>query len=209
VGVVTNTREGSLAAGFGDQVYFPLTPKRQQPSMYLIMQTRANPHDAASEIRGTVAGIDPSVPVTRIRTLNEVVASSESASRSLTILLLAFGALAVIIGGVGVYSTIAYIVSWRTREIGIRLALGAQRWQIINSIVGQSLFMAIAGSIIGLAASAMLGRLLTSFLYEVQPVDPVTFCAVPMLMVALALVAAWLPARRAASVSPVRTLKAE
>ena len=90
--------------------------------------------------------LDPLVPVTRVRSLNEVVAASVSAPRSLAILLLSFGALALLIGGVGVYSLIAYIVSWRTREIGIRLALGAMRWEIVGAIVKQSLFLAAAGS---------------------------------------------------------------
>jgi ABC-type antimicrobial peptide transport system permease subunit len=138
-----------------------------------------------------------------------VVASSQSASRSLTVLLLAFGVLAVVIGGVGVYSLIAYIVSWRTREIGIRLALGAQRWQIMRGIVRQSLALALGGSAAGLAGAALVAQLLRGFLFGVKAVDPVTFCAVPVLMTLLALTAAWVPARRAASVDPIKTLRME
>ena len=209
VGVVSNTHEGSLAGGFGDEVYLPMTPARERPVMYVLLHTRANTQAAAAELRQTVVEMDPAVPVTRVRTLDEVVAASESAPRSLTILLLAFGGLAVVIGGVGVYSLIAYIVSWRMREIGIRLALGAQRWQIVQGVVRQSLLLALGGSALGLAAAALVAQLLRGFLFGVKAVDPVTFCAVPLLMTALALMAAWIPARRAASVDPMTTLRME
>ncbi len=209
VGVVNNTHEGSLASGFGDEVYLPMTPVRQRPTMYVLLRTRSGVQAAAAELRRTVAEIDAQVPVTRVRSLNEVVATSESAPRSLTILLLAFGGLAVVIGGVGVYSLIAYIVSWRTREIGIRLALGAQRWQIMQGIVRQSLVLALGGSAAGLAGAALVAQLLRGFLFGVKAVDPVTFCAVPVLMTLLALTAAWVPARRAASVDPIKTLRME
>jgi predicted permease len=209
VGVVNNTHEGSLASGFGDEVYLPMTADHERPTMYVLLRTRTSTLEAAGELRRTVAEIDPLVPVTRVRTLNEVMAASESAPRSLTILLLTFGGLAVVIGGVGVYSLIAYIVSWRTREIGIRLALGAQRWQIVQGVVRQSLMLALGGSALGLAAAALVAQLLRNFLFGVRAVDPVTFCAVPLLMTGLALMAAWIPARRAASVDPMTTLRME
>jgi ABC-type antimicrobial peptide transport system permease subunit len=144
-----------------------------------------------------------------VRSLDEVVATSQTAPRVLAVLLLGFGALAVIIGGVGVYSLIAYIVSWRTREIGLRLALGAQRWQIVLAVLRQSLFLAGCGCAAGLAGAAALSRLLQSFLFEVNAIDPITFCSVPLLMLAAALLAAWLPARRAASVDPMQALRTE
>jgi predicted permease len=209
VGVVNNTHEGSLASGFGDDVYLPMTPDHEMPTMYVVLRTRASTQEAAAAMRRAVAGLDPQVPVTRVRSLNEVVASSESGSRSLTILLLTFGGLAVVIGGVGVYSLIAYIVSWRTREIGIRLALGAQRWQIVQGVVRQSLVLALGGSAAGLVVAAMVAQLMRGFLFGVNAVDPVTFCAVPVLMTLLALTAAWIPARRAASVDPMKTLRME
>ncbi|MGA8108277.1 MAG: FtsX-like permease family protein, partial [Acidobacteriaceae bacterium] len=209
VGIVNNTHEGSLASAFGDEVYLPMTPDRERPTMYLVLRTRTSLQQAAAELRQTVADVDPQVPVTRVRSLNEVIAASESAPRSLTLLLLAFGGLAVVIGGVGVYSLIAYIVSWRTREIGIRLALGAQRWQIVAGVVRQSLVLALGGSAVGLIAAALVARMMRSFLFEVRAVDPITFCAVALLMILLAIMAAWIPARRAASVDPMKTLRME
>ncbi len=209
VGVVSNTHGGSLASGFGDEVYLPMDTKGEQPVMSVLLRTRASTSEAADQLRRVVKEIDPSVPVTRVRSLNEVVAASVSAPRSLAILLLSFGALALLIGGVGVYSLIAYVVSWRTREIGIRLALGAMRWQIVGAIVKQSFLLAVGGSAVGLLVAALLMRFLRSFLFGVRVLDPVTFCAVPTVMLLLALIAAWVPARRAAAVDPMETLRNE
>ena len=209
VGVVSNTLDESLAAGFGDQVYLPMTPASERPVMYVLLRTRVPTMEAAAQLRQTVAAIDPQVPVTRVLSLNEVVAASESAPRSLTLLLVVFGGLAVIIGGVGVYSLIAYIVNWRLREFGIRLALGAQRWEIVRGVVRQSLMLALGGCGVGLIAAALLARLMRGFLFGVGVVDPLTFCSVPLLMAVLAIVAAWAPARRAARVDPIKMLRME
>ncbi len=209
VGIVSNTHEGNLAGDYGDEVYLPVTPRNESPVMYVLLRTRESTQAAAAELRRAVADVDSQVPVTRVRTLNEVVALSESASRSLTILLLTFGGLALVIGGVGVYSLIAYIVSWRTREIGIRLALGAQRWQIVTGVVRQSLILALGGCAIGLVGAGLIAQLMRGFLFGVKAVDPVTYGAAPLMMTLLALTAAWIPARRAASVDPIRTLRME
>jgi predicted permease len=209
VGVVSNTHGGSLAGGFGDEVYLPMTTTREQPVMYVLLRTRAGAAEAAADLRRLVKQVDPLVPVTRVRSLNEVVAASVAAPRSLAILLLSFGALALLIGGVGVYSLIAYVVSWRTREIGIRLALGAMRSQIVGAVVKQSLLLAVGGSVAGLVVAALLMQFLRSFLFEISVLDPLTFITVPAVMLLLALFAAWVPARRAASVDPMETLRRE
>jgi predicted permease len=209
VGVVGSTHHDSLDGAFNDEVYLPLSLAHERPVMYVAIRTQTSPADAASGLRQAVAELDPLVPVTRVRTMNEVVAASDSAPRSLTILLLGFGLLAVVIGGVGVYSLIAYLVSWRTREIGIRLALGATRSQIVGGVVRQSLALAIGGSLLGLIAAALVTRFLHSFLFEVSTLDPLTFCAVPVLMMMIALAAAWIPAGRAAAVDPVVALRSE
>jgi predicted permease len=209
VGVVRNARESGLQDGFNDEVYLPMTPTREQPVMYVLLRSHATPTETAAALRRAVAGIDSLVPVTRLRTLGEVVANSVAAPRALAMLLLGFGGLAVLIGAVGVYSLIAYIVSWRTREIGLRLALGAQRWQIVLAVVRQSLLLAGAGCAAGLIGALALSRLLRSFLFEVSTLDPITFCAVPLLMLSIALIAAWIPARRAAAVDPMQALRAD
>lgn len=209
VGVVRNAREDGLEEGFRDEVFLPLTPDRDGPVMYTILRTHVGSPETTAGLRSAVASLDSRVPVTRVRTLDDLVANSVSAPRALAILLLGFGALAIVIGAVGVYSLIAYIVSWRTREIGLRLALGAQRWQIVLAVVRQSLFLATAGCVAGLAGAVALSRLLHSFLFEVSAVDPLTFCLVPLLMAVVALVASWIPARRAAAVDPMEALRAD
>jgi predicted permease len=209
VGVVHNAREGSIAGGFGDEVFRPMTPTRQNPVMYAVMRTRTTTAETAEALRSAVAEINSLTPVSRVRTMDQVVSTSEAAPRALAVLLVGFGALAVIIGAVGVYSLIAYIVSWRTREIGLRLALGAQRWQIVMAVVRQSLLLAGAGCFAGLLGAAVFGRVLRNFLFEVGALDPITYCAVPLLMLLVALVAALVPARRAASVDPMEALRAD
>ncbi len=209
VGVVRNTREGSLSDDFADAVYLPMTPGREQPVMYALLHTHTSAAETAAELRRTVASIDSLVPVTRVRTLDDLVSTSVAAPRALAVLLLGFGSLAVVIGAVGVYSLIAYIVSWRTREIGLRLALGAQRWQIVLAVVRQSLFLAGGGCLVGLVCTLALSRMLHSFLFEVSSLDPLTFGLVPVLMAVVALVAAWVPARRAAAVDPMQALRAD
>lgn len=209
VGVVNNTHEGGLASGYGDEVYLPLTPRNEQPVLYVLVRSGGGTQETVARLRNSVAELDPAVPVTRVRTLNDIVASSQSTSRAVTLLLLAFGALALAIGSVGVYSLIAYVVSWRTREIGIRLALGAQRWQIVTSVVRQSLALSLAGCLAGMLTAAEVAQLLRGFLLDIRPVDPLTFCTVPLVMLCVAVLAAWVPARRAASVDPIKTLRLE
>ena len=209
VGIVRDARESGLEAGFRDEVYLPLTPDFDHPVMYAMLRSRTNSTEAAAELRRAVASIDSLVPVTHVRTLDDLVASSVAAPRTLAVLLLGFGGLAVVIGAVGVYSLIAYIVSWRTREIGLRLALGAQRWQIVAGVIRQSLFLAAGGCIAGLAGAVALRRVLHSFLFEISALDPLTFSLVPVLIALVALVAAWIPARRAAAVDPMEALRAD
>ena len=209
VGIVANTRESGLEGDFEDEVYLPMAPARAQAVIYVVMRSRQTPAETAAGLRRTVAAIDSLVPVTRVRAMNEVVASSVAAPRALAVLLLGFGCLAVIIGAVGVYSLIAYIVSWRTPEIGLRLALGAQRWQIVMAVVRQSLLLAGTGCAVGLLGAMALSRVLRSFLFEVSTLDPTTFAAVATLMAIVALTATWVPARRAAAVDPMVALRGE
>lgn len=209
VGVVRDTREVGLQEGFQDAVYLPMTPDTEQAVMFAVLRTHITATEAASGLRSAVAGVDSLVPVTRVRTLDDLVTTSVAAPRSLAVLLLGFGVLAVVIGAIGVYSLIAYIVSWRTREIGLRLALGAQRWQIVVGVVRQSLYLSASGCVVGLVGAIALSRVLRSFLFEVSATDPLTFGLVPLLMAMVALLAAWIPARRAAGVDPMEALRTE
>jgi predicted permease len=207
VGVVRSTRTGGLADSFDDEVYLPMTPGREGPNMYILLRTHVTPTDTAKGLRQVVGGMDAQVPVSHVRTLDQVVSGSMAAPRALAILLLAFGGLAVVIGAVGVYSLISYVVSWRNSEIGLRLALGAQRWQIELAILRQSLLLAGAGCVAGLLGTLAAGQLLRRFLFEVTAFDPVTLSGTLALMSVVAIAAAWIPARRAAAVDPMIALR--
>jgi predicted permease len=209
VGVVANAREQSLEEGSSDEVYLPMSPVLEQPVMYVLLHSHTTPAETAAALRRAVAGIDSLVPVTHVRALDQIVATSVAAPRALAVLLVGFGSLAVIIGAIGVYSLISYIVSWRTSEIGLRLALGAERWQIEMAIARQSLLLAGLGCLAGLAGALALGKVLRRFLFEVSALDPMTLFAVAVLMLLVALVAAWAPARRAAAVDPLVALRVE
>ncbi|AXC13236.1 Permease [Acidisarcina polymorpha] len=209
VGVVGGTHHASLDEDAGWEIYQPLTPRNQKPVMNILLRSRLGSADLAANLRNLVAQMNPTVPVTKVRTLQSVVTSSTANSRSLTMLLVAFGSLALLVGSIGVYSLISYTVSWRTREIGLRLAIGANRLQIVRLVLGQSVGLALAGSALGVAAASATTRLISRFLFETSPLDPLTYLLVPLLFCLVSLVAAWLPALRAAGVDPMVALRTE
>jgi predicted permease len=209
VGVVSGTHHQGLDQESGWENYMPMTPQDEKPVMDILLRSTTGPADLAASLRQLVAQQNPNVPVTRVRTLESVIVSSTAAPRSLTLLLTAFGSLAILVGGIGVYSLISYTVSWRTREIGLRLALGANRLQIAELVLKQGLALAAAGSLLGVCGAVAASRLMSRFLFETSPLDPLTYTLVPVLFCLLALVAAWAPARRAASVDPMIALREE
>jgi ABC-type antimicrobial peptide transport system permease subunit len=189
------------------ETYLPMAPRNEKPVMNILLRSNLTSTELVASLRALVAQIDPSVPVTKVRTLESVIVSSTAAPRSLTLLLTAFGGLAILVGSIGVYSLISYTVSWRTREIGLRLALGANRAQIAQLVLRQSLVLAIAGSVLGIAGAIAATRLMSRFLFETSPLDPLTYALVPVLFCLLSLIAAWVPARRAAHVDPMVALR--
>jgi predicted permease len=209
VGVVSDTHHQGLDQAAGLETYLPMAPPNEKPVMNILLRSNLSSAELALSLRTLVAQLDPTVPVTKVRTLQSVITASTAAPRSLTMLLTAFGALAIVVGSIGVYSLISYTVSWRTREIGLRLALGANRVQIAKLVLGQSLALAIAGSILGIAGAVAATRLMSSFLFETSPLDPLTYSLVPVLFCVIALLAAWAPARRAAAVDPMIALRNE
>jgi predicted permease len=209
VGVVRGTHHERLDKDSGWETYLPVTPRTEKPVMNVLLRSRVGSAELAASLRDLVLQLNPAVPVTKVRTLRSVVTSSTAAPRSLTLLLSAFGALAILVGGIGVYSLISYTVSWRTREIGLRLALGANRLQIAELVLKQSLTLAVLGSALGIAGAVAVTRLMGRFLFETSPLDPLTYSLVPLLFMVLALVASWSPARRAAAVDPMVALRNE
>jgi len=209
VGVVSDTRHQSLARDSGWETYFPMAPANEEPEMNILLRSRLGPGEIAGNLRSLVAELNPAVPVTKVRTLESVITSSTAAPRSLALLLSAFGCLAILVGSIGVYSLISYTVSWRRREIGLRLAVGANRLQIAKLVLGESLVLAVSGAILGVAGAAAATRLMSRFLFETSPLDPLTYTLVPVLFCLVALAAAWAPARRAAAVDPMVALRSE
>lgn len=209
VGVVGNTHDQSLAQGADWEVYLPLSPTNEKPVMNIVLRSNLDTGEVAGELRHMVAELDPRIPVTRVRTMDEVVVASTAAPRSLAMLLSFFAVLAIGVGTLGVYSLIAYTTGWRRREFGLRLALGANRAQISRLILRESLTLTATGAVLGLAVAYALTSLMRSFLFETSPADPLTYITVLALFAVIAVIAAWRPAYRASLVEPMEVLRSE
>jgi len=168
--------------------------------------------DAAAipgEVREQVQSVDPTLPVSGAQTLNETVSASLSERRFSMEIVALFALTALLLAGLGIYGVISYIVSERTHEIGIRIALGAGRRGILQMVLRQGLGLAIAGAAVGLVGAAVVSRLMAGLLYGVRPADPLTFAGVALLLIGVALLACYIPARRAMRVDPLVALRYE
>lgn len=153
--------------------------------------------------------MDRQIPVSNVQSMDELLSVSLAEERFDMLLLGAFAGLALILAAVGIYGVMAYTVSQRTHEIGIRIALGAQRGDVVRLVVGQGAKLALAGIIVGLAGAFALTRLMASLLFDVTPTDPLTFAAVAIVLAMVALAACYIPARRAMRVDPMTALRYE
>ena len=173
------------------------------------MRSKVVPMALSSSVRAAVREIDPQQAIAKLRPMEAIVGSSIAQPRFRTLLLGLFGALAVVLAVIGLYGVLAYTVTQRTHEIGIRMALGAQMRDVLNLVVLQGMTLALAGIAIGLLAGLALTGVLSSMLYEVKPTDPITFGSVGLLLTAAAFLACYFPARRAARVDPMEALRYE
>jgi putative ABC transport system permease protein len=178
-------------------------------SINLVVRTRSDPAQLASEIRNAVWSVDPDQPITKVRTMDKVLADTMIVPRFSTLLLAVFAGVALLLAAAGIYGVISYSVTRRTREIGVRMALGAQRRDVLRLMVGQGMKPALIGLLVGLASAYGLTRFMTALLFNVTPTDPLTFGAVAMLLLLVALAACYVPARRAAKVDPMVALRHE
>jgi predicted permease len=216
VGVVGDVRHDGLAKAAPEMLYLPLVGRGPgkaagwvPSSMGFTVRTTGEAAALARPVRDVVWSLDPDLPIANVETMEQVLAdSTASTTFAMTLLVLAAG-VALVLGAIGLYGVIAYVVSRRTREIGVRMALGAERGRVARLVVGQGLALVGVGLALGLGAAAGLTRLLGSLLFEVSPTDPPTFAAVAALLAAVCLAAAYLPARRAAAVEPVEALRSE
>jgi putative ABC transport system permease protein len=178
-------------------------------NVFLVARTSVDPLAVAGTIRSEIRQLDANVPVANIRTMEDVVSASMATPRLTGFLLGVFGAIALALAAVGIYGVLSYLVSQRTHEIGIRVAVGADRGQVLGMILRQGLLLTIGGVAIGVGAAFALTRWMESLLYQVRSADPITFAVVPVALIAVALAASFLPALRATRVSPVRALRME
>lgn len=208
VGIVHDVRHEGLEAGPQPEMY---TPDRQVPEreMNLVIRASADPAMLAATLRSVVQAVDPDQPVVNVRPMSQLLADSVAKPRFNYLLLSAFAAIALILSATGVYGVMAYAVEQRRRELGIRLALGARRKDVLKLVVGQGMRWVLAGLALGLAGALALSRVLASLLFEVRTTDPSIFIGVVALLVTMALLASYLPARRATKVDPVIALKDE
>jgi len=208
VGVIANARTQSLAQAEVPQAYLDLY---QTGAKRLAILLRGHFHTAAiaDEVREQVQSLDPTLPVYGAQTLDETVSASLSQRRFSMELVGLFALTALLLAGLGIYGVISYLVSERTHEIGIRLALGAQRRNILHIVLRHGLGLAIAGAAVGLVCALIVSRLMASLLYGVRPTDPLTFAGVAFLFIGVALVACYVPARRAMKVDPMVALRCE
>jgi putative ABC transport system permease protein len=175
--------------------------------MTLVVKTNGNPLGFAGALREAVRGIDRNLPVSDIRAMEAVAADALSQPRFVTFLLGVFAAIALALAAIGIYGTVSLLVAERTQEMGIRLALGAERSSILRMVLGQGLALTAAGLGLGLAGAVFLTRTLAGLVYGVGTLDPLTFAAVPAILCIVALLACLVPAVRAASVDPITTLR--
>jgi predicted permease len=175
----------------------------------LMAQTAGEPQLLLNAVRGAIQSLDAKLPVSDARTLNEHLGSAFMPARLAAATLVSFGLLALLLAAIGIYGVTAYSVAQRTRELGIRMALGADARAIVRLIVRQGLMLTLIGLALGLAGATLLTRLMTGMLYGVSATDPLTFGLIALLLAGVALVACWIPARRATKVDPMIALKCE
>ena len=215
VGVVRHVRHYALVREPDNlEVYVPLEQLPiwfldRRPTMTLFVRTPLEPPQLVASIRRVVSSIDPQIPVFGVLTMAGYVGQATEQPRLNMALLGAFGAVALVIATVGIYGVLSYLVGRRTQEIGIRLALGATRGDVLRLIVGHGMALAFAGIAIGLGGAWAITRLLGALLYGVSPHDPATFAAIAALVAAVAFAASYLPGRRATRVDPIIALRAE
>jgi predicted permease len=208
IGVVADMRERGLDNDPTMAVYFPAYGAALS-SLQIVMHTRGRPEDLVPAIRTVVAGVDTSVPVSAIRTLEEIVSASVATRRMTMMLLVVFAVLALVLALAGVYGVLAYSIARRTQEIGVRIALGAEHRRVLRLMVARGMRPVLAGVVVGLLAAWWLSRLMGSLLFQIQPHDPVTYLGVLAAILVVGAAACYLPARRVLRVDPAIALRAE
>ncbi len=208
VGVVADVRHSSLETQAVPEMFVPLA-QRPVRDLSIVVRTSGDPMGLARDLRQLVRGVDPAQPIASITSVGDLVAVSMARPRFNLLLLSSFAVLALLLAAVGVYGLLAFGVALRSREIGIRLALGGQARDVARLVVRQGLRLAVIGLAIGLAGSLALGRLMAPLLFEIRPIDPLAFVAAAAVLLLVAFLATYGPARRAARIDPINALRVE
>jgi putative ABC transport system permease protein len=208
VGVARNTKYRDLREAPRMTMYLPLA-QDYSSAMNLLLRTTLPPTSLIAPLRQQLAALDPALPVFNIRTLPEHIGRALYVERMQSVLLALFGSLALVLTAVGLYGVMSYTVAQRTREIGIRMALGAHKSDVLRFVLSQGMKVTLIGVAIGIAAALVLTRLVASQLYGVSGTDPLTFGAIAVLLTLVALLACFIPARRATKVDPLVALRYE
>jgi predicted permease len=208
VGVIADARTISVSAAASPQIYVSLFQKHEK---HLVVFLRGHLDTGAipDQLRRQIQSVDPTIPVFGAETLNQMVSDSLAVRRFTMEMVALFAAAALLLSGLGIYGTISYVVSERTQEIGIRLALGAHRGNISRMVLREGLRMALAGTAVGLAGALIVSRLMAGLLYGVRPTDSATFVGVAILLIGIALLASYIPARRAMRVDPMIAMRCQ
>jgi putative ABC transport system permease protein len=208
IGVVADTKHLALDGELEAMAYWP-HPELVYPSMTFVVRTRGEATNLAAAARNVIHTLDPQQPIGQVTTMNQLLAKSIAGSRFNTVLLMVFALVALLLAAVGTYGVMSYAVTQRTHEFGIRMALGAGTADVLKLVLRRGMTLAIIGLLFGLAGAFALTRLMTTLLFEVNPTDAFTFAIVSASLIVVALLACYIPARRATKVSPLVALRSE
>jgi putative ABC transport system permease protein len=208
VGVVSDIKNAGLDRPPGTELYIPVT---QNPMrlMYLFVKTKVDPNSMATAVRGEFRTLDRSLPISNVKTMDEVLDSARSRPKFLTLLLTLFSSISLLLAALGIYGVISYSVAQRTSEIGVRMALGASQADVVRMVGAAGLKLAAAGTVIGAIGAFALTRTMSGLLFDVSSFDVGTFAAMATTLIIVTIIACYIPARRAAKVDPLIALRYE
>jgi putative ABC transport system permease protein len=209
VGVVADVKNAAIDKPAGTELYIPYRQGFGMRNASLILKTTRDPESLASPARAEVRAVDAALPVSQVRTMDQVIGVTEARPRFLTLILTLFSCVALGLAAVGLYGVISYSVARRTTEIGIRIAMGAEAKDVLRMVVGQGAAMGLAGVVLGLAGAIGLTRFIKGLLFGIDSLDPATFASMAALLLAVTLLACYVPARRATKVDPMVALRYE
>jgi len=206
IGVVKDVKEWGLTHKAVPEAYNAFDGSSR---LYLVLHTSLPPSDLTPEVRKVLVQLDPSLPLFSVRTMGRIVNEHAQGQEFLSLLVGSFAALAVLLAAIGIYGVLSYLVTQRTREIGIRMSLGATRGRVLTAILRDGMRLALAGFAAGILGALAAGRVMASLLHEVKPGDPAILIGTALFLAAIALIACYIPARRAARVDPMVALRYE